>query len=102
MSEDDLLRSCIDLCKWLGLLYFHDNDSRRNRAGYPDLTIVGQAGHMFRELKAERGRLRPEQSDWIARLRQGGADVDVWRPADLRPDGGRIKAELIALTGRTS
>jgi hypothetical protein len=56
----------------------------------------------FRELKSSSGRLRPEQSDWISRLRQGGADVDVWRPADLLPGGGRIKAELIALTGRTS
>jgi hypothetical protein len=56
----------------------------------------------MRELKSREGRLRPEQSDWISRLRQGGADVDVWRPADLLPGGGRIKAELIALTGRTS
>jgi hypothetical protein len=103
MSEAKLQQAILDLVRWLGLLAFHSTDSRRDTsAGFPDLVICGQGGVAFRELKAERGRLRPEQSDWITRLRQGGANVDVWRPADLLPAGGRIKAELIALTGRTS
>jgi hypothetical protein len=99
MLEADFQRAVIDLIRWLGLAYFHDNDSRRNRAGFPDLVIAGQGGFMFRELKSEKGRLRPEQLDWLARLTQGGADAAIWRPSDLT--SGRVKAELVALTGRT-
>ena len=95
MSEADLQRAVIDLCKWLGLAYFHDHDSRRNRAGFPDLVVCGTGGFLFRELKSATGRLRPEQLDWLARLEQGGADAAIWRPADL--ESGRIKDELVAI-----
>lgn len=97
MTEADLQRAVIDIIRWLGLHYFHDNDSRRNRAGFPDLVVAGSQGFLFRELKTETGRLRPEQLDWISRLTQGGADVGIWRPSDLQPEGGRIRAELEAI-----
>ena len=95
MTERDLQRAVIDLCRWLGLAYFHDNDSRRNRAGFPDLVVCGSAGFLFRELKTETGRLRPEQLDWLSRLEQGGADAAIWRPSDLA--SGRVKGELEAI-----
>ncbi len=97
MTEKDLQKSVLELCRWLGLLVFHDNDSRRNEAGLPDLIIVGQHGVLFRELKSTKGRLRPEQATWLSRLKQAGEDADIWRPADLAPAGGRIKSELVAL-----
>ena len=102
MSEADLQRAVIDLIRWLGLAYFHDNDSRRNRAGFPDLVVAGSGGFIFREIKTETGRIRPEQLDWLARLTQGGANAGIWRPSDLEPNGGRIKAELIVITGRAA
>jgi hypothetical protein len=92
MRERDLQSAVIDLCRWLGLAYFHDHDSRRNRAGFPDLVVCGSSGHLFRELKTEAGRLRPEQLDWLSRLTQGGADAAIWRPTDLA--SGRVKSEL--------
>jgi hypothetical protein len=95
-SERDFQRAVIDLIRWLGLHYFHDNDSRRNRAGFPDLVVAGQGGFIFRELKSETGRLRPEQLDWLSRLTQGGADAAFWRPSDMT--SGRIKEELTAIT----
>ena len=95
MLEADLQRACIDLCKWLGLAYFHDNDSRRNRAGFPDLVVCGTQGHLFRELKSDTGRVRPEQMDWLSRLELAGADAAIWRPTDLT--SGRIKTELQAI-----
>lgn len=99
MTEAQLQKAVMDLVRWLGLLAFHSTDSRRDScAGWPDLVICGQGGVIYRELKAERGRLRPEQLDWLSRLTQGGADAGIWRPSDLQPDGGRIKAELVALT----
>ena len=101
MTEADLQRAVIDLIRWLGLHYFHDNDSRRNRAGWPDLAIAGPGGLILRELKTDAGRLRPEQMDWISILTLGGADVAVWRPVDLTT--GRIQNELKQLTkGKSS
>ena len=97
-SEASLQRAVMDLCRWLGLLWWHDNDSRRNKAGLPDLIVVGQRGVLFRELKSAKGTLRPEQRDWLSRLQQAGADADIWRPADMA--SGRIKDELTALTTR--
>lgn len=101
MTEAQLQRAVLDLTKWLGLLAFHSTDSRRDScAGFPDLVICGQAGVLYRELKTAEGRLRPEQADWIARLRQGGADAAVWRPADLA--SGLVQRELTAITGRAA
>ncbi|MGZ4587102.1 MAG: VRR-NUC domain-containing protein, partial [Mycobacteriaceae bacterium] len=96
ISEAQLQRACIDLIQWLGLAYFHDNDSRRNRRGFPDLVIAGRGGVAYRELKTATGRLRPEQMDWITTLTLAGADVAVWRPCDLK--SGRIEKELKQLT----
>jgi hypothetical protein len=96
-SERDFQRAVIDLIRWLGLLSFHSTDSRRDTsAGFPDLVISGQGGVLYRELKSERGRLRPEQLDWLSRLTQGGADAAIWRPSDMT--SGRIKEELTAIT----
>lgn len=95
-SEAQLQRAVLDLTKWLGLLAFHSTDSRRDScAGFPDLVLSGSRGVLYRELKTETGKLRPEQLDWLARLTQGGADAAIWRPADLA--SGRVKSELEAI-----
>jgi hypothetical protein len=97
MSEAQLMRSILDLTKWLGLLAFHSGDSRRDScAGFPDLVIAGRGGVIYREAKTAVGRLRPEQMDWITTLTLAGADVAVWRPVDLT--SGVIEKELKQLT----
>lgn len=58
-------------------------------AGFPDLVIAKGGRIKFRELKAEKGRLSPEQHRWGAQL---GASWAVWRPSDL----DLIKKELAA------
>jgi VRR-NUC domain len=51
--------------------------------GWPDLTLVRPPRLLFCELKSERGRLRPEQSDWLGVLRLlPQAEVYLWTPAD--------------------
>lgn len=50
--------------------------------GFPDLTLVRERT-VFAELKMKRNSLRVEQRDWIARLKQAGAEVYVWREDDL-------------------
>lgn len=95
MTEAALQDAVAGLIRWLGLLAYHTYDSRRSGPGFPDLVIAGPGGHLFRELKTRTGKLSPAQQQWIERLGSAGADVAVWRPADLT--SGRIQAELEAI-----
>jgi hypothetical protein len=114
MSEDDLLTAVLDLARLLGVFSAHFRPARRqgkdgrtrwetavqgDGKGYPDLTLVGPAGLMFRELKSTSGTCSPEQAAWLAQLTAAGADTGVWRPADLK--SGRIESELRALAGKS-
>lgn len=83
MTEAELQRAVTEMCDWLGLLHWHDNDSTRNAAGFPDLVIVGKRV-LHRELKAMKGRVRVDQQRWITRINAAeGGDAAVWRPIDL-------------------
>jgi hypothetical protein len=51
--------------------------------GWPDLTLVRPPRIAFCELKTERGKLRPEQRDWLDVLRLvPSVEVYLWTPAD--------------------
>ena len=89
MSERDLQRAVTDMASAYGLLWWHDNDSRRNKSGLPDLLIVGKQA-VWVELKAEKGRFRPAQQIWLTTLAAAGHDVRVIRPSDLL--GGKVQA----------
>lgn len=84
MSEAELQEAVEELAGWLGWRTWHDHDSRRNRAGLPDLVAVHhrQQRVIFAELKTARGRLRPEQEAWRADLIAAGVEYFLWRPAD--------------------
>jgi hypothetical protein len=92
--ERDFQRAVCALAKTLGCIVYHTHDSRRSEPGFPDLVIVGRRGFMFREMKTEKGYLRPEQALWLAKLATAHADADVWRPSDW-PE--RVTAELRAI-----
>lgn len=81
MSEEQFQQRILDYCELRGLLVFHDNDSRRNRAGFPDLVIVGDHGVIFAELKTDKGKLRPDQETWLLRLHKAKSTAVVWRPS---------------------
>lgn len=106
MTEDDLQRAVLDLCKLHRLHVAHFRAAMTGKGrwvtpvaadgkGYPDLTIVGPGGVVWRELKTDRGWLTPEQKVWAQRLVEAGADVAVWRPRNLTD--GRIGATLARL-----
>jgi len=109
MSEDrgkDSLEAHVrKLMKDLGLTGFHVEkslDVEKNRKnvsvkGWPDWTIRGPRGVLFRELKSQRGRVEPEQQEWLDALTAAGADAGVWRPEDLLSE--RIQRELTAISG---
>lgn len=50
-------------------------------AGWVDLVLARDGRVLFRELKADRGRLTAAQRECLHLLRLGGLDVSVWKPA---------------------
>lgn len=94
MTEADLQARVIRAARLTGWRTYHTHDSRRSDAGFPDLVLVhaGQRRIMYRELKSARGRVRPEQREWLELLTAAGADAGIWRPADLLEE--RIVVEL--------
>lgn len=87
-SERDWQRQVIAAAELHGWRCWHDYDSRRNTAGWPDLVLChpprldrpGRA--LFVELKTATGRVSPTQQQWLDLLAACGLEVDVWRPAD--------------------
>ncbi len=91
-SEAHFQAAIVDLARRLGWLVYHTHDSRRSQAGFPDLFMVRGEHALAAELKSATGRLSPEQTEWIARLRMAGIDAHVWRPAD--------KAKIVEILSR--
>lgn len=95
VSEKQLQAAIIELAKWEGWMVFHampvQNSSGRWRTavqgdiGFPDLVLAHkERGVMFVELKTSVGRISEYQQLWIDTLKQGGAEVYVWRPRDIQ------------------
>lgn len=82
MTEADLQTLIVDVAEQYGWLVFHDNDSRRNNAGFPDLVLVKPPRVVFIELKSDKGTLRPEQQVWMGRL----LECDTIASAVVRPE----------------
>ncbi len=99
-SEGDFQGAVIQLAQLRGYLVAHFRPAKTDRgwrtpvsadgAGFPDLVMVGHGRVLYRELKAESGRVRSEQAVWLAQLERCGADCAVWRPSDWP----RIEADL--------
>lgn len=97
MSERELDEGIRAIAEDLGLLRYHTWMAKNSPRGFPDLVLAGPAGHIFRELKTETGKLTTAQQEWIGRLTAGGADAGVWRPSDLL--SGKVARELAAIAG---
>lgn len=84
VPEKELQRTVVELAQLRGWLVWHDNDSRRNAAGLPDLLLCRPPRFVVVEMKAAKGRVSAEQRVWIERLGLcPGIEVHVWRPGDL-------------------
>ena len=70
------------LARMLGWRCYHVLRSKGSEPGYPDWTLVRDRV-IFVELKKQDGQLSAAQREWIDALRDAGAEVHVWRPADL-------------------
>lgn len=81
MSEESFQGAVIEYATIMGWLVYHTRDSRRSAPGFPDLTLVRGSRLVFAELKAENGRIRPEQQVWLQALEDAGQEVHIWRPS---------------------
>lgn len=78
-SENEMLEALVSTARLHNWLVFHDNDPRRNEAGFPDLVIARpDHGVHFLELKTELGRVTEDQNDWGMAL-----GTDTVRPPDM-------------------
>lgn len=54
--------------------------------GFPDLVLAREGRIIFAELKSEKGRMTPEQENWLKALGccddDGRVEAYVWRPSD--------------------
>lgn len=92
MTEAQLQDAVIELARLLGYRVAHFRPAKTDRgwrtpvggdgAGFPDLVLARPGRVLFVELKAGRGRLRPEQVGWLDTLRAGGAETYLWKPGE--------------------
>ena len=110
MTEAELMAAVIDLARLLGWRVHHCRPARTGQgwrtpitghAGFPDLVLARRGVVIFAELKSERGKVSPDQREWlqalsgdtrVAATRRGPERVRavgvvdprvfVWRPAD--------------------
>ena len=98
-TERDFQRSVTDMLEAAGFRWYHSADSRRDRAGFPDIVATDGSRILFAELKSEDGEVSPAQKGWLndlwlvseraRRESRGGAslfpavDVRTWRPSQL-------------------
>lgn len=92
IREDGFLRQVVEVATLLGWESVHFRPARTAHGwrtpvqgsmgeGWPDLTLVRGARLLFVELKADGGKVSPEQERVLAILRVV-AEVHVWRPTD--------------------
>lgn len=85
-SEREFQRRVEGYARLQGWRVYSVPDSRQVKMrGYPDLTMwrSNDKRLIFAELKAEKGRLRPDQEIVLADLRElEFVEVYLWRPSD--------------------
>lgn len=90
MTEDDLAAFVIELAQFRGWKVVHFRPARTEHGyrtavqgdvGSPDLILARRGVVLLVELKAERGRLTPQQKEWAKAI--GPYIYRLWKPSDL-------------------
>ena len=74
-SEAAFQQQVTQLAAFYGWRSYHTHDSRRSAPGFPDLVLVRDVQLVFAELKTDKGRIRPEQREWLDALGQVGDGI---------------------------
>jgi hypothetical protein len=65
-----------------GWLWYHVTDSRKDKAGFPDLVLVRERV-IFAELKRSGGRTTTDQDTWLSALRATDqVEVYLWHASE--------------------
>ena len=84
VTEKEFQQQVVALARVCGWRTYYTHDSRRSPFGFPDLCMVRPPRLIMAELKSERGKLSPQQIEWLADLRCIYAvEVYLWRPSDF-------------------
>ena len=84
VTEQRLQETIVTMAEYLGWQTWHDNDSRRNDPGFPDLVCAHpERGVVWLELKSQAGRVRKAQRYWLDLLTAAGQRAYVVRPSDV-------------------
>jgi hypothetical protein len=85
ISEKDFQQTVVEMAEALGWMVYHTYESRRSNPGFPDLVLTKGGRLIFAELKAQKGRVSPEQMQWLGALKlcPDGIGVFLWRPSDM-------------------
>lgn len=96
MTEAELQSAITGALTANGWLWFHDHDSRRNRAGLPDIIAVHPRGLFIAvELKGPKTPVSKKQREWVDALGRFAARIPlstftgIVRPADW--DTGNLR-----------
>jgi hypothetical protein len=84
MTEADLQSRIVDVAKMNGWRIYHTYDSRRSNPGFPDLCMVRGERLVFMELKADKGKVSPDQVMWLAALSMTHAEVYLVYPRHMQ------------------
>jgi len=83
ITEAQHQAAIVELASLAGWLVYYVPDSRKCPRGFPDLVLVRPPLVLFIECKTDKGKLRPEQREWLEALyRCGTVQARVWRPRD--------------------
>lgn len=93
LSESDLQKVIVDYAILHRWMCHHSRPARmqsgkwatplQGHKGLPDLILARDGVVIFAELKAERGRVSPEQRQWLEAIGCGSSHACfVWRPSD--------------------
>lgn len=87
MSEAELTTHVLKYAEDFGwTLRYHTHRSDRSDKGWVDWVFANlkQSRVIFVELKSQKGKVSPEQADWLAALKLCGQESYLFRPEDLR------------------
>ena len=81
ISEKELQTAILEALGYMGWRVFHVYDSRRSNPGFPDVLAIKGSRIVFVELKSEKGKIRPEQVEWLDDLVETHSEVYLVRPS---------------------
>ena len=82
VSEKEFQSEVVRTATELGWRVHHTWDSQRARRGFPDLVMARHHKVIFAELKSAKGKIRPEQQEWMEALWAAGQEAYIFRPKD--------------------